>query len=139
MIWDELIGQRPAKSYLRMALNSRRLAHAYLFSGPAGVGKRTAAYLFAQAAMCHNPAAPDEPCGSCKSCRWFAAREGARISHPDVIGLMTFGKEAAGQEGGGNQRTEKLVGDHDAVIKLESIQHVCEQLHRSPMNGPRRA
>ena len=74
MSWDQLIGQPSAKAYLRSTLQGGRLAHAYLFKGPAGVGKRTAAYLFAQAALCHRPPAPDTPCGQCQSCRWFAGR-----------------------------------------------------------------
>ena len=69
MIWDELIGQAPAKAYLRTTLTTKRLAHGYLFSGPVGVGKRSAAYAFAQTALCHAPVTPDCPCGSCKSCR----------------------------------------------------------------------
>ncbi len=129
MIWDELIGQHPAKTYLRTVLATKRLAHGYLFSGPAGVGKRSAAYAFAQAAMCHAPVALDIPCGACKSCRWFAARKGSQIEHPDVISLLTFGASNA----------EKRVGDQDPIIKLETIQHVCEQLHRTPMAGPKRA
>ena len=136
MMWDEIIGQEPAKAYLRTTLTSRRLAHGYLFSGPAGVGKRSAAYAFAQAALCHRPSAPDLPCGACKSCHWFAGRKGAQIEHPDVISLLTFAK---GRSGDGPARAEKRVGDQDPIIKLESIQYVCEQLHRSPMAGPKRA
>ncbi len=136
MIWDELIGQIPAKAYLRTTLNSKRLAHGYLFSGPTGVGKRSAAYAFAQAALCHAPLAPDTPCGACKSCRWFGARNGAQIEHPDVISLLTFSKGKGSD--GGSARAEKRVGDQDPIIKLESIQYVCEQLHRSPMAGEKR-
>ena len=129
MIWDELIGQPPAKTYLRTVLATKRLAHGYLFSGPVGVGKRSAAYAFAQAAMCHAPIALDIPCGVCKSCRWFAGRKGAQIEHPDIISLLTFS----------SSHVEKRVGDQDPIIKLETIQHVCEQLHRTPMAGPKRA
>jgi hypothetical protein len=137
MIWDDLIGQNPAKTYLRLALNSHRLAHAYLFSGPPGVGKRTAAYAFAHAAMCHAPPSPDVACGVCKSCRWFAARKGASIEHPDMIPLINITIRRDDQD----DRTiqiEKFVGDHEPVIKLETVQYVCEQLHRSPMAGAKR-
>ncbi len=137
MVWDEIIGQAPAKGYLRTTLTTKRLAHGYLFSGPAGVGKRSAAYAFAQAAMCYAPIELDTPCGQCKSCRWFAGRKGAQIEHPDVISLLTFSKGRGG--GDSSSRMEKRVGDQDPIIKLESIQYVCEQLHRSPMAGPKRA
>jgi DNA polymerase-3 subunit delta' len=130
-IWDELIGQQAAKEYLRSSLRSGRLAHAYLFKGPTGVGKRTAAYLFAQTVMCHKPAAPDVPCGECHSCRWFAARKGASIEHPDVISLVKF-------TGADKSASDKLVGDHEPIVRIETVQHVCEQLHRSPMASARR-
>ncbi|HLX60983.1 MAG TPA: DNA polymerase III subunit [Planctomycetota bacterium] len=137
MIWDDLIGQAPAKAYLRATLAARRLAHGCLFTGPAGVGKRTAAYAFAQTVLCHNPPSPDTPCGECKSCRWFAARSGAHINHPDMINLLTV--KITGEEDGRPVRSEKLVGDHEPVIRLEAVQYVCEQLHRSPMAGTKRA
>ena len=136
MIWDELIGQAPAKAYLRTTLTSKRLAHGYLFSGPVGVGKRSTAYAFAQTALCHAPITPDVPCGACKSCRWFEGRKSSQIDHPDVISLLTFSK---GKGGDSHSRAEKRVGDQDPIIKLETIQYICEQLHRSPMAGPKRA
>ncbi|MFH0940045.1 MAG: DNA polymerase III subunit [Planctomycetota bacterium] len=128
MSWDHLIGQSSAQEYLRSALRSGRVAHTYLFKGPSGVGKRTAAYLFAQVALCHHPSTPDTPCGQCQSCRWFAGRKGAVIGHPDVIALLKFNTTSG----------EKLVGDHEMMIGLETVQYVCEQLHRSPMSGRRR-
>ena len=131
MIWDALVGQQPAKDYLRAVLTARRQAHGFLFKGPVGVGKRTAAWIFAQILLCHNPPKLDEACGECKSCHWFAHRRGAAIDHPDVISLLKF-------PGSGENRAEKPVGDHDPLIPLESVQHICEQLHRSPMAGERR-
>jgi len=131
MIWDALVGQQPAKDYLRAVLNGGRQAHGFLFKGPVGIGKRTAAWIFAQILLCHKPPSPDEACGVCKSCHWFANRRGAAIDHPDVISLLKF-------TGSGENRAEKPVGDHDPLIPLESVQYICEQLHRSPMAGERR-
>ena len=131
--WNGLIGQAPAKTYLRAAFTSRRLAHGYLFSGPQGVGKRSAAYIFAQVALCSNRPALDEACGACKSCRWFQTRDGAVIGHPDVIGLLLQKKG-----GDGATLSERLVGDHEQVIRMDTILYVCEQLHRSPMAGFKR-
>lgn len=137
MNWDALVGQQPAKTYLRSVLKANRRAHAYLFSGPAGVGKRTAAYIFAQTLLCQESETRDAPCGKCKSCHWFASRAGNQIDHPDVISLLKFsGSDKGGGEGG--SRKETLVGDHEPVVKLETVQYVCEQLHRSPMAGARR-
>jgi len=121
MNWDDLIGQGPAKRYLRSVLSARRQAHAYLFKGPAGVGKRTAARIFAQALLCRNRSAGDAACGQCKSCRALVAG-----THPDLIPLRRF-TEAGGE-----------VGDHEPVIRLDTVQFLCEQLHRSPMSGARR-
>jgi DNA polymerase-3 subunit delta' len=131
MSWKQLIGQQPARDYLRAVLSGGRLAHAFLFKGPPGVGKRTAAYIFAQTMMCDDRKAGSvDPCGECKSCRWFAARKGAVVDHPDFISLLNPPKG----EGG----VEKLVGDHEPMIKLETVQNFCEKLYRSPMHGNRR-
>ncbi|MFA7383358.1 MAG: DNA polymerase III subunit delta' [Desulfurivibrionaceae bacterium] len=74
-----IIGQDKAKKLLRRAVAQDRLAHAFLFKGPMGVGKKTLARTFATALNCHNPQ-DHEPCGQCPSCRKFTAG-----SHPDFI------------------------------------------------------
>ena len=57
---------------LQQALRKHMLAHAYLFTGPRGVGKTTTARIFAQAVCCEHPVqksdASYEPCGNCSSC-----------------------------------------------------------------------
>jgi DNA polymerase III subunit delta' len=91
-----LIGQANAETLLARAVQRGRVGHAYLFLGPAGVGKSTAAKLFAQAINCETQpavAAPPlsalhpppstlhlAPCGQCASCRRIAAG-----THPEVI------------------------------------------------------
>lgn len=67
----DLIGQEAVAGILRSALRERRIGHAYLFVGPEGVGKLTAALLFAKALNCEDDTAPDEACGKCKSCVRF--------------------------------------------------------------------
>ncbi len=83
MPFAELIAQDRALGSLRAALRRGALHHAYLFGGPAGVGKGTAARLLAQAANCEAPgeggALRDDPCGACAACRKIA-----RDAHPDV-------------------------------------------------------
>jgi DNA polymerase-3 subunit delta' len=83
---SELIGQDAARTALLRALERGHLAHAYLFEGLPGVGKRGAAYGLAMALDC--PVAPGAGCGSCEICR--------RIEtgiHPDVV---SFGPSGAG-------------------------------------------
>lgn len=76
--WDEVVGQEHIKGVLKTALEQGRVGHAYLFSGPRGVGKTTTARLIAMTANCTGPA--PKPCGECENCR--AVRAG---SHPDVL------------------------------------------------------
>ncbi|UFA51211.1 DNA polymerase III subunit gamma/tau [Deinococcus radiophilus] len=76
--WDQVIGQEHIKGVLKAALDQGRVGHAYLFSGPRGVGKTTTARLIAMTANCTGP--EPKPCGECESCR--AVRAG---SHPDVL------------------------------------------------------
>jgi DNA polymerase III delta' subunit len=121
MTWDDLVGQDAAKKYLRAAVAARRQAHAFLFKGPVGVGKRTAARIFAKALLCQERGDGDAACGECRSCRTFAAG-----TNPDLIPLRKM-TDAGGE-----------VGDHETVVRLETVQFVCEQLHRSPMMGRRR-
>ncbi|MFQ5679265.1 MAG: DNA polymerase III subunit gamma/tau, partial [Gemmatimonadota bacterium] len=63
----ELVGQDPVASTLRAAVEGGRVAHAYLFCGPGGVGKTTAARILAMALNCPDREA-GEPCGRCDSC-----------------------------------------------------------------------
>src|SRR4051812_13263205 len=69
--FDELIGQEHIVQTLRNALAEGRIAHAYLFTGPRGVGKTTVARLLAKAVNCAADQ-PQRPCGACDSCRAIA-------------------------------------------------------------------
>jgi DNA polymerase-3 subunit gamma/tau len=69
--FDELIGQEHIVQTLRNALAEGRIAHAYLFTGPRGVGKTTVARLLAKAVNC-TAALELRPCGECESCRAVA-------------------------------------------------------------------
>ena len=80
MPFSEIIGQDRAVGALRSALSRGALHHAYLFGGPAGVGKASVARLLAQAANCLER--PDDACGTCAACRKIA-----RGAHPDVVVL----------------------------------------------------
>src|SRR5512141_2600689 len=54
--------------------------HAYLFSGPPGLGRRTLALRFAQALNCQTPVSPGIPCGICRDCKQIAAMQHADLS-----------------------------------------------------------
>jgi DNA polymerase-3 subunit delta' len=133
-IWSFLTGQNSAKEALRAEMRSGRSAHAHLFEGPAGIGKRTAALLFLQTLMCVRPTEPDEPCGECRSCRRFAAARKSAVAaadHPDLIPLQKFDLQG--------QATGTLVGDQEALIPLRTIQYAAEQLHQAPRESAKRA
>jgi DNA polymerase-3 subunit gamma/tau len=71
-VFDAVVGQDPVTRTLRNALASGRVAHAYLFTGPRGVGKTTTARLLAKALAC-TARTGTEACGECPSCRDFAS------------------------------------------------------------------
>jgi DNA polymerase-3 subunit gamma/tau len=77
LTFQEVVGQEHVKEPLMRAIREGRLAQAYLFSGPRGVGKTTTARLLAMAVGCQGPEAP---CGVCAHCQ--AVQKGA---HPDVV------------------------------------------------------
>lgn len=75
--WTEVVGQEHVRDVLMSALEKGRIGHAYLFSGPRGVGKTTTARLIAMTVNCESEF---KPCGECQSCRLI--KSGA---HPDVV------------------------------------------------------
>lgn len=78
--FSEMVGQNAAVDVLRESLKEGRLGHAYLFSGPRGCGKTSAARLVAKTLNCSSPTEAGESCGLCSSCVSIAMGE-----HLDVI------------------------------------------------------
>lgn len=69
--FDDVVGQPALTTTLKNAVKSGKLAHAYLFCGPRGVGKTTCARIFAKAINCLHPTADGEACDECESCKAF--------------------------------------------------------------------
>ena len=84
LTFDSVVGQSALTTTLRNAVKSGKLAHAYLFCGPRGVGKTTCARIFAKAINCMHPTPEGEACGECESCRAFAEQRSYNIFELDA-------------------------------------------------------
>lgn len=107
--WD-LLGHEWAVQLLKGQIAGGRLRQAYLFTGPAGVGRRTLALRLAQALNCTNAPAPGESCGACRACRGFAA-----MQHADLLLL------------------ERQEGDRE--IKVGALRELGRSLSRTPLEA----
>ncbi len=108
-----ILGHQWAVQLLQGHLRNGRARHAYLFTGPDGVGRRTLALALAQALNCAQPPAPGEFCGECRPCALLA-----RMQHPDLAII---------------QRQE---GSRD--IKIEQVRELQRSLSLAPYEAPRR-
>ena len=107
MNWN-LVGHEWAVDLLREHIAQGKMRHAYLFTGPRGVGRRTLAIRMAQALNCSRPPAPGEACGACRSCVQIE-----KMQHPDLAIVQ------AEQEGG--------------VLKVDQVRELQHSLALHPM------
>ena len=110
MAFSAILGQAKALTLLSRAQTSGRLAHAYLFSGPDGVGKTTVALDLAAVLLCRQPQS-GRPCGSCPGCLKFHSG-----NHPDFVRIRPDG----------------------AAIKIAQIRHLKVALNFAPFESKHR-
>lgn len=84
MSFDSVVGQSALTTTLKNAVKSGKLAHAYLFCGPRGVGKTTCARIFAKAINCQSPTENGEACNHCESCDAFNEQRSYNIFELDA-------------------------------------------------------
>lgn len=82
--FDSVVGQQSLTVTLKNAVQTKKLAHAYLFCGPRGVGKTTCARIFAKVINCMSPLADGDACGECESCKAFAEQRSLNIFELDA-------------------------------------------------------
>ena len=108
MLLKDVIGQEHAVRILKNSLKGNRVAHAYLFLGPEGVGKGTITTALAQALVCKTPD-DGEGCGSCLACQ-----KAAHLNHPDIHYLVPAG----------------------AAIKIEQVRELQKSVYYAAYEGP---
>lgn len=82
--FDTVVGQESLTTTLKNAISAGKLAHAYLFCGPRGVGKTTCARIFAKTINCLNPTQTGEACDECESCKSFNEQRSLNIHELDA-------------------------------------------------------
>jgi len=113
-LWQSVVGQGPAVTLLQRAVATDRVAHAYAFVGPRGVGRRRTALAFAQAGLCLR-----RGCGACAACRRVAAGQ-----HPD---LMVIAPAPPKENPRGTPS-----------LRIEQVREVEHWAALAPLEGPRK-
>ncbi|MBM3308228.1 MAG: AAA family ATPase [Candidatus Eisenbacteria bacterium] len=137
MSLSRIRGQDGAIAHLRSAFEARRLAHAYVFNGPDGVGKETAALELAAALNCE--AGGLEGCGACASCRMAA-----KLAHPDIHLVFPMPRDAKPAEAAEILAEQARAGYRDAgfgrkaaIISVEAVlDAVVAKANQRPYTGP---
>ncbi len=123
---ENFINQERARSMIRSSLDSGRLAHAYLFSGPEGSGKYAAAIELAQAVNCESAAG--RPCGVCPSCVRTAS-----LSHPDLN--LVFPLPVGDNEKEGDHPLDRLTEEEVSLYHEQIALKAKNPYHRISLPG----
>lgn len=121
MSWDRIIGQTRVKQILISALRNNRLAHAYLFSGPIGVGKDAVAFEIAKVLNCESHSW--ESCDKCPNCQKFDT-----LRHPDLN--LVFSLPLGKNEEKGDPPLAKLKEDDIEIIRQQIQLKAKNHYHR---------
>jgi DNA polymerase-3 subunit delta' len=128
MSFKDIEGHDKPVTILKRALANNTLAHAYLFSGEAGIGKKLTAFALAAAVNCQQ-ALPEGGCGICPSCRRVAA-----LTHPDVHLVMPESEDErllAARAGKDAEKSKKASDE----IKIDQIRRAQESISLRPSEG----
>lgn len=133
MPFRDIIGHDHPKATLRAALGRERLAHAYLFHGEEGIGKRLTALRFAQAVNCETEYGPEGPdaCGTCRSCQQIEAG-----THPDFFLIEPDLEQAPSTPP--VLSPSKRSGQAHPQIKIEQVRELEAQIVYRPLVGQRK-
>jgi DNA polymerase-3 subunit delta' len=115
----KLIGHEWAVDMLKKHVVNRTTRHAYLFAGPAGVGRRTLALRFAQALNCQTPPAPGVPCGECRDCKQIEA-----MHYPDLAQIEPMIKDP--------DHAKDLIPGPNGEIRISQIRDLQKTINLQP-------
>ena len=121
MSWEQVIDQPRVKRILSAIVRGDRVAHAYLFTGPEGVGKYAAALELARAVNCDRP--DGGPCGTCDNCKRIAA-----LQYPDVH--LVFALPVGKNEKAGDSPIARLADEDVTLIQEQLRLKAANSYHR---------
>ena len=131
MPFSDILGQDYAVKVIRRSLEHNRLSHAYLFSGPEGVGKKFTARIFSQALNCTNGKSKEkfDGCGKCLSCRKIISGNHPEVRFVRPQGELVKEKKAEGWSG---EPEEGAVRGPARGIKIDQIRELQKEIMHKP-------